>query len=100
MGFVTQAGVAIGLCKQTALEFPTWGKAVNALCVCCILVNLLFGPIAFRWVLQKVGEANADANFLQTGPGVPQWNTPVFTPKHPTAEIKVVELREAVSHAS
>eukprot|EP01063_Lacrimia_lanifica_P020182 TRINITY_DN27515_c0_g1_i1.p1 TRINITY_DN27515_c0_g1~~TRINITY_DN27515_c0_g1_i1.p1 ORF type:complete len:472 (+),score=158.33 TRINITY_DN27515_c0_g1_i1:69-1484(+) len=62
MAFITQAGVAIGLCKQASLEFPTFGGSLKSLGVSCILVNLLFGPIAFKWVLQYVGESGpADA---------------------------------------
>eukprot|EP01059_Diplonema_ambulator_P030741 TRINITY_DN5376_c0_g1_i3.p1 TRINITY_DN5376_c0_g1~~TRINITY_DN5376_c0_g1_i3.p1 ORF type:complete len:418 (+),score=90.36 TRINITY_DN5376_c0_g1_i3:1203-2456(+) len=105
MGFVTQAGVAIGLCKQISLEFPTWGKSVQELCVSCILVNLLVGPVCFKWVLQRVGEVtDTDVINVVAGPGLPVWpNTPKQvptrtiggSPKHPMqAEINVIELQE------
>ena len=86
MGFITQAGVAIGLAKQVALEFPAWGPSVQALCVMTILVNLMFGPIAFKWLLIKVGEAPSDEELLgrmtAAAPGAPQsiWGSGTGSP--------------------
>eukprot|EP01064_Diplonema_japonicum_P034893 TRINITY_DN7376_c0_g1_i1.p1 TRINITY_DN7376_c0_g1~~TRINITY_DN7376_c0_g1_i1.p1 ORF type:complete len:465 (+),score=89.86 TRINITY_DN7376_c0_g1_i1:1037-2431(+) len=105
MGFVTQAGVAIGLCKQISLEFPYWGKAVHAVCVSCILVNLLLGPVCFKWILQRVGEVTeTDVINFVAGPGLPQWpaGTPKHlpssrttgSPKHMQTEINVMEMQE------
>ena len=96
MGFVTQAGVAIGLCKQISLEFPTWGKAVQSLCVSCIVVNLLCGPVCFKWVLNRVGEIPPNSEHMSyvVGPGPPAWPTPKHTGAQQTntiVEISVIE---------
>eukprot|EP01062_Namystynia_karyoxenos_P081746 TRINITY_DN9048_c0_g1_i2.p1 TRINITY_DN9048_c0_g1~~TRINITY_DN9048_c0_g1_i2.p1 ORF type:complete len:565 (+),score=97.01 TRINITY_DN9048_c0_g1_i2:85-1779(+) len=60
MAFVTQAGVALGLCKQAVLEFPDWGQAVYSIAAAVICCNLIVGPLCFKWVLHRSGEAGTE----------------------------------------
>ena len=62
MSFVTQAGVGLGLAKEVALEFPEWGPSLATIIIAVIVLNQLFGPPLFRWVLKLVGEAHPRAD--------------------------------------
>lgn len=61
MAFVTQAGVALGLAKEVAVEFPSWGGAFATLIISVIVVNQLLGPPLFKWAIRRVGEAHTRA---------------------------------------
>ena len=56
--FVTQAGVALGLTKKVADEFPAFGAEFAAVIVGLIALNQLVGPPLFKWALLGVGEAH------------------------------------------
>eukprot|EP01065_Artemidia_motanka_P038606 TRINITY_DN47463_c0_g1_i1.p1 TRINITY_DN47463_c0_g1~~TRINITY_DN47463_c0_g1_i1.p1 ORF type:complete len:536 (+),score=158.08 TRINITY_DN47463_c0_g1_i1:137-1744(+) len=60
MGFVTQAGVALGLCKQAAAEFPGWGQSVYSIGASVICCNLIVGPLCFKYVLHRAGESGPE----------------------------------------
>lgn len=62
MAFVTQAGVGLGLAKEVALEFPSWGQALSTIIIAVIVLNQLVGPPLFRWVLKSVKEAHPRAD--------------------------------------
>ena len=57
MAFITQAGVGLGLAKEVAVKFPTWGEEFATVIIAVIVVNQIAGPPFFKWVLQIVGEA-------------------------------------------
>ncbi|MAD60849.1 MAG: hypothetical protein CMH49_04925 [Myxococcales bacterium] len=61
MGFVTQAGVGLGLAKRVASEFPTWGPSLSTLIIAVIVMNELLGPIFFKKAIVNSGEAGKTA---------------------------------------
>lgn len=58
MGFITQAGVGIGLASVVASEFPEWGKEFNALILAVIVINELVGPPLFKFAIKRMGESH------------------------------------------
>ena len=56
MGFVTQAGVGLGLAKKLAVEFPEWGPSVSTLIIAVIVMNEVCGPLFFRSAIYRSGE--------------------------------------------
>jgi Kef-type K+ transport system membrane component KefB len=59
LSFVTQAGVSLGLAGIVMNRFPDWGAALATTIVAIIAIDQLIGPIAFKYALNKVGEARA-----------------------------------------
>jgi Kef-type K+ transport system membrane component KefB len=57
LGFVTQAGVSLGLAKLVAERFPDLGAELAALIIATIAINQVIGPAAFKWALSFVGES-------------------------------------------
>ncbi len=57
--YVTQAGVGLGLAKQVAASYPSWGNAFATLMISVIVINQLVGPPLFKWAIQRAKEANA-----------------------------------------
>ena len=60
MGFVTQAGVGLGLAQRVAREFPGWGESFAALMIAVIVINEMVGPLFFKRAIMKSGEARFD----------------------------------------
>lgn len=60
-GFLTQAGVGLGLVTTVADTFPEWGQEFTTLVISVIIMNQLIGPPLFKWAIQKVGEAHSRA---------------------------------------
>lgn len=60
-GFVTQAGVGLGLAKEVAGEFPGWGDTFASLMIGVIVMNQIIGPPLFKWVLRRLDEAHPQA---------------------------------------
>ena len=58
MGFVTQAGVALGLAKEVADEFPEFGAEFATMIVAVVVFNQMLGPIFLKYAINKVGEAH------------------------------------------
>jgi Trk K+ transport system NAD-binding subunit len=58
MGFVTQAGVALGLAKETAVEFPELGNDFATLIIAVVALNEIVGPLTFKFAINRVGEAH------------------------------------------
>ena len=56
-GFITQAGVSLGLAGIVMRSFPEWGAALATLIVAIVALNQIIGPIAFKFALGAVGEA-------------------------------------------
>ncbi len=61
MGYVTQAGIGLGLAKEVAVEFPAWGAEFATLIIAVIVLNQVVGPPLFKWVLHLVDEAHVGA---------------------------------------
>jgi len=57
MAYLTQAGVAIGLAQIAEREFPEIGMYLTTVILALIFVNQVIGPVTFKAVLNRVGEA-------------------------------------------
>ena len=62
MGFITQAGVGLGLAKEVSDHFPTWGPNFATLIIAVIVINEMIGPIFFKWVIHLVDEVGTQQN--------------------------------------
>jgi len=56
LGFITQAGVSLGLLSEVVRRFPEIGGGVQSILVAAITANQIVGPVAFKYALNKVGE--------------------------------------------
>jgi Kef-type K+ transport system membrane component KefB len=56
LGFMTQAGVSLGLAKLIADRFPSFGPELATLLVATIAINQIVGPVAFKYALSMVAE--------------------------------------------
>lgn len=56
--YITQAGVGLGLSKEIAGEFPTFGENFATLLIAVIVLNQIVGPPLFKWVINYVKEAH------------------------------------------
>lgn len=61
MAYVTQAGVGLGLAREVAAEFPSFGTSFATLMIAVIVVNQLVGPPLMKWAIRRVGEAHVAA---------------------------------------
>lgn len=70
-GFISQAGVALGLAVVIHGAFPDWGGPLQALVISMIAIQQLVGPVLFRWGLDRAGEIEetAPAESFATAPG-------------------------------
>lgn len=58
LGLITQAGIALGLARETAEFFPdTLGNDFSTLIISVIVLNEIFGPLLLKFALRQVGEA-------------------------------------------
>jgi len=57
MGFISQAGVALGLAIIIERSFPQWGAQFKTLAIAVITINQIIGPIMFQKIIFKSGEA-------------------------------------------
>ncbi|MCA9882756.1 MAG: cation:proton antiporter [Anaerolineae bacterium] len=58
LGLITQAGIALGLARETAVFFPdTLGSDFATLIIAVIVLNEVFGPMLLKYALRQVGEA-------------------------------------------
>lgn len=58
LGFITQAGIALGLSREVAVQFPSLGTAFATLIISVIVLNEIFGPMLLREALKRAGDAN------------------------------------------
>jgi len=56
-GFISQAGVGLGLAVLVERAFPTWEGGFLSLVVAVIAINQIIGPILLQKLLIRVGEA-------------------------------------------
>lgn len=56
-GFISQAGVALGMAIIVERTFPAWGNEFKALVLAVIAINQIVGPILLQRLLFKAGEA-------------------------------------------
>ncbi|MFO8164008.1 MAG: cation:proton antiporter [Desulfatiglandales bacterium] len=58
LGFITQAGVSLGLIIEVSRRFPDFGPYIQTILTAAIIINQVIGPVAFKLGLKKVGETN------------------------------------------
>ncbi len=58
MVLITQAGVALGLAKEVAVEFPSLGSEFATLIISVVVINETVGPLFFKRAIKQVGEAH------------------------------------------
>lgn len=61
MAFITQAGVALGLAKEAAVEFPALGAQFSTLIIAVVVLNEMVGPLFFKWAINHLNEARTRA---------------------------------------
>src|SRR3989442_3452 len=60
LGFISQAGMALGLAQLARRAFPEWGVSLETLIVAMIGVHEVAGPICFRTALVRAGEVTEE----------------------------------------
>ena len=58
MAFITQAGVALGLAKEAAVEFPLLGNNFSTLIIAVVVINETIGPLFFKRAIKLMDEAH------------------------------------------
>jgi len=58
-GFISQAGITVGLASVVASEFPGWGNELQTLLIALIPIHELMGPVLFRRGLARAREHEA-----------------------------------------
>ena len=61
LGFITQAGVSVGLAKEIGVEFGGWGPELATLSISVIVLSQVVGPPLLKWAITQVGEAHTRA---------------------------------------
>jgi Kef-type K+ transport system membrane component KefB len=56
-GFISQAGVALGMAVIVERTFPEWGGEFKALVLAIIAINQIIGPVLLQRLLFRVDEA-------------------------------------------
>lgn len=59
LGFITQAGVSLGLLTEVVRRFTSVGISIQSILIASITLNQLIGPIAFKTGLKNAGEIPA-----------------------------------------
>lgn len=57
-GFITQAGIALGLAREVAVQFPTLGDAFATLIISVVVINEVVGPVVLKAGLRRAGETH------------------------------------------
>ncbi len=59
LGLITQAGIALGLARETGVEFPnTLGNEFATLIISVVVLNEIFGPLFLKFALRRTGESH------------------------------------------
>lgn len=58
LALITQAGIALGLAREVAAEFPSLGDAFATMVISVIVINEVIGPMFLKEALKRVGETN------------------------------------------
>lgn len=58
LGLITQAGIALGLAREVALEFPALGDSFATMVISVVVLNEIFGPMLLKFALKQAGETN------------------------------------------
>lgn len=58
MAYITQAGIALGLAREVAVQFPSLGDAFATLIISVVVINEVVGPLFLKSALRRVGESH------------------------------------------
>ena len=58
LAYITQAGIALGLAREVAVQFPALGDAFATLIVSVVVINEIAGPLFLKSALRLVGETH------------------------------------------
>ena len=58
MAYITQAGIALGLAREVAVQFPDLGTAFATLIISVVVLNEIFGPLFLKAALRRAGETH------------------------------------------
>ncbi len=67
-GFISQAGVALGMVMLAARAFPTWGAELQIILVAMVAMHELVGPILFLSGLRRAGEIGVGGRARRVAP--------------------------------
>ncbi len=56
LGFITQAGISLGLLTEVLRRFPEFGLHIQAILIATITLNQIIGPVGFKYGLYRAGE--------------------------------------------
>jgi Kef-type K+ transport system membrane component KefB len=56
LGFITQAGVSLGLVAEIGRRFPDLGGRIQSVLIATIAINQIIGPVTLKQGLKKTGE--------------------------------------------
>ncbi len=59
LGFISQAGVSIGLAVTIGRTFPDWGGQLETLIISVVTVHEIVGPIFLKFALDRSGETES-----------------------------------------
>ena len=59
LGFISQAGVSLGLAVTISKTFPDWGPQLEILIISVVTIHEMIGPILLKYSLDKSGETQA-----------------------------------------
>ncbi len=68
MALITQAGIALGLAREVAVQFPSLGTAFSTMIISVIVLNEIFGPMLLKESLKRAGEANLPGDLPEKEP--------------------------------
>lgn len=60
LGFISQAGITLGLATMVEKRFPVLGMGFKELAMAVIIFNILLGPFTLRFALKRTGEINGN----------------------------------------
>jgi Trk K+ transport system NAD-binding subunit/Kef-type K+ transport system membrane component KefB len=70
LGLITQAGIALGLAREAAVEFPSLGDEFATLIIAVVVLNEIFGPLLLKYALRQTGDAHEAAKPTDEDDGV------------------------------
>ena len=56
--FITQAGIALGLAREVAVQFPSLGDAFATLIISVVVINEVIGPLFLKGSLRRARETH------------------------------------------
>lgn len=57
-GLITQAGIALGLAREAAVQFPELGASFSTLIISVVVLNEIFGPLFLKGALRRANEVD------------------------------------------